>query len=279
MGSRSTTPRGEPDAGTSGGTGPIHSTVRAATSVRGARSRITDRFRTSVAATPGRRRWRSRRWCGPLGCAGTAACSRWGAGAGSRCRRLLRLLRPKRLTGLDIDGALLEQARSRTEGLGIELLEGDVRVLPFPEASFDLVVDFGTCYHVSRRAQALREIARVLAVGWTLRLRDAPKPAAGASRALAGDERSRGTPCPSSFPTGTRCFGPAASRLDSADARYFLSLPLVELVDLLSVAEASPRRVDFERVGRALVCAAAVLLDGVLVAGRPRRPWTCARSR
>ena len=40
-----------------------------------------------------------------------------------------------------------------------------MRGLPFPEASFDLVVDFGTCYHVSRRAQALREIARVLAVG------------------------------------------------------------------------------------------------------------------
>ena len=36
-----------------------------------------------------------------------------------------------------------------------------MRVLPFPEASFDLVVDFGTCYHVSRRALALREITRV----------------------------------------------------------------------------------------------------------------------
>jgi SAM-dependent methyltransferase len=42
---------------------------------------------------------------------------------------------------------------------------GDVRALPFPDASFDLVVDFGTCYHVSRREQALREIARVLATG------------------------------------------------------------------------------------------------------------------
>jgi SAM-dependent methyltransferase len=88
-----------------------------------------------------------------------------GCGRGVALPSLLRLLRPKRLTGLDIDGVLLGQARSRAEGLGIELLVGDVRALPFPDASFDLVVDFGTCYHVSRRGQALREIARVLAQG------------------------------------------------------------------------------------------------------------------
>jgi SAM-dependent methyltransferase len=88
-----------------------------------------------------------------------------GCGRGVALPCLLRLLRPKRLTGLDVDAALLEQARSRAEGLEIELLTGDVRGLPFPKASFDLVVDFGTCYHVSRRGQALREIARVLAVG------------------------------------------------------------------------------------------------------------------
>ena len=100
-----------------------------------------------------------------LGLRGDCRVLEVGCGRGAALPTLLRLLRPKRLTGLDIDGALLEQARSRTEGLGIELLEGDVRVLPFPEASFDLVVDFGTCYHVSRRALALREITRVLAVG------------------------------------------------------------------------------------------------------------------
>ncbi len=88
-----------------------------------------------------------------------------GCGRGVALPSLLRLLRPKCLTGLDIDAVLLGQARSRAEGLGIELLVGDVRALPFPDASFDLVVDFGTCYHVSRRGQALREIARVLAQG------------------------------------------------------------------------------------------------------------------
>ena len=88
-----------------------------------------------------------------------------GCGRGVALPSLLRLLRPRRLTGLDIDGALLEHARSRAEGLEIELIEGDLRFVPFSDASFDLVVDFGTCYHVSRRAQALHEIARVLAQG------------------------------------------------------------------------------------------------------------------
>lgn len=90
-----------------------------------------------------------------------------GCGRGVALPPLLRLLRPRRLTGLDIDGTLLEHARSRVRGhgLAIELLEGDVRRLPLPDASFDLVVDFGTCYHVSRRGQALSEIARVLAAG------------------------------------------------------------------------------------------------------------------
>jgi SAM-dependent methyltransferase len=100
-----------------------------------------------------------------LGLRGDCRVLEVGCGRGVALPTLLRLLRPKRLAGLDIDGALLEQARSRTQGLGIELVEGDVRGLPFPEASLDLVVDFGTCYHVSRRALALREIARVLVAG------------------------------------------------------------------------------------------------------------------
>jgi len=90
-----------------------------------------------------------------------------GCGRGVALPALSRLLRPRRLVGLDVDGCLLEQARERTDGLagGIELREGDVRTLPFDDASFDLVVDFGTCYHVARRAQALREISRVLVAG------------------------------------------------------------------------------------------------------------------
>jgi ubiquinone/menaquinone biosynthesis C-methylase UbiE len=90
-----------------------------------------------------------------------------GCGRGVALPVLSRLLQPRRLVGLDVDTSLLARARERTEPLGcaVELRKGDVRALPFPDASFDLVVDFGTCYHVARRAQALREVARVLADG------------------------------------------------------------------------------------------------------------------
>jgi len=90
-----------------------------------------------------------------------------GCGRGIALPSLARLLQPTRLVGLDIDGALLACAGTRALGhrLAPELVEGDVRQLPLPDASFDLVVDFGTCYHIARQGQALREIARVLAVG------------------------------------------------------------------------------------------------------------------
>ncbi len=90
-----------------------------------------------------------------------------GCGRGVAIAPLLQCLRPRRLVGLDVDPGLLERARDRLRRRSgdVELCKGDVRQLPFPDASFDLVIDFGTCYHVGRRAQALREIARVLSPG------------------------------------------------------------------------------------------------------------------
>ena len=83
---------------------------------------------------------------------------------------LARLLRPSRLVGLDPEAGFLEEARLRLADAGVaaELVPGDVRRLPFPDAAFDLVVDFGTCYHIARPEAALAEIARVLAPGGLL---------------------------------------------------------------------------------------------------------------
>jgi SAM-dependent methyltransferase len=90
-----------------------------------------------------------------------------GCGRGVALPPLAELLRPTRLAGLDVDGALLEEAAARLRRRGVlaELVEGDVRELPFPDASFDVVLDFGTCYHIARPGRALVEIARVLAEG------------------------------------------------------------------------------------------------------------------
>ena len=90
-----------------------------------------------------------------------------GCGRGVALPGLARLLRPSRLVGLDIEPAFFAEAGQRLEVAGVvaELVPGDVRRMPFLRASFDLVVDFGTCYHIARPGAALAEIARVLAPG------------------------------------------------------------------------------------------------------------------
>jgi SAM-dependent methyltransferase len=93
-----------------------------------------------------------------------------GCGQGNALVPLARLCAPRRLVGLDVDGQATAAARQRVEAAGIqaELFEGDVRRLPFPDGAFDVVVDFGTCYHIAWPEQALREIVRVLAPGGRL---------------------------------------------------------------------------------------------------------------
>jgi ubiquinone/menaquinone biosynthesis C-methylase UbiE len=89
-----------------------------------------------------------------------------GCGRGVALPVFARCLRPARLVGLDNDPDLLAVARKAVAAsCPIELEEGDVRCLPFADASFDVVIDFGTSYHIDRPGRALREIARVLRVG------------------------------------------------------------------------------------------------------------------
>lgn len=94
-----------------------------------------------------------------------------GCGRGVALPVLAERLAPVELVGLDIDAALLAEADERVRRTGTEatLIEGDVRDLPFAGGRFDVVIDFGTCYHASdtmqgRRA-ALGEVARVLCEG------------------------------------------------------------------------------------------------------------------
>jgi ubiquinone/menaquinone biosynthesis C-methylase UbiE len=90
-----------------------------------------------------------------------------GCGRGVALAPLAEHRRPSRLVGLDVDRALLAEARRRLgrRGIDAELVAGDVRAMPFPDASFDVVVDFGTCWHIAGAERALHEIERVLAPG------------------------------------------------------------------------------------------------------------------
>ena len=94
-----------------------------------------------------------------------------GCGRGVALPVLARRLRPEALVGVDVDSSLIELARRRVVRTGTRAVVhvADVRDLPFDDGTFDLVIDFGTCYHVSGgksgRLTALNEISRVLRAG------------------------------------------------------------------------------------------------------------------
>jgi SAM-dependent methyltransferase len=88
-----------------------------------------------------------------------------GCGRGIALPVISRLCRPSRLVGVDIDDSLLCEAAANTMDIDVELIRADARELPFPDEAFGVVIDFGTCYHISHAADAMSEIARVLAPG------------------------------------------------------------------------------------------------------------------
>jgi ubiquinone/menaquinone biosynthesis C-methylase UbiE len=90
-----------------------------------------------------------------------------GCGRGIALPVLDRLCSPRRLVGLDIDPELLVEAAAnlREHGTRAQLVAADVRRMPFADGAFDVIVDFGTLYHIAKPQAASAEIARVLAPG------------------------------------------------------------------------------------------------------------------
>jgi ubiquinone/menaquinone biosynthesis C-methylase UbiE len=92
-----------------------------------------------------------------------------GPGPGGLAVELARRVRDLRLTGLDIDPAMVERAtlRARREGFDDRLafVIGDVAALPFPDASFDFVTSSFSVHHWPAAAAGFAEIRRVLRPG------------------------------------------------------------------------------------------------------------------
>ncbi|HVD38215.1 MAG TPA: class I SAM-dependent methyltransferase [Solirubrobacterales bacterium] len=90
-----------------------------------------------------------------------------GCGRGIALPVIDQLCRPSLLVGLDIDPELLVEAAAnlREHGTAAQLCAGDVRRMPFADESFDVVIDFGTLFHIAKPQAASAEIARILAPG------------------------------------------------------------------------------------------------------------------
>ena len=69
------------------------------------------------------------------------------------------------VTLTDFSAGMLETARQNTGHLAADYAVADVQALPYPDASFDVVIANMMLYHVPDIAQALRELRRVLRPG------------------------------------------------------------------------------------------------------------------
>lgn len=88
-----------------------------------------------------------------------------GCGRGVALRAFAERLEPEFLVGIDPERGFLSEFVASGGLRFAGVVAADVRTLPFPERAFDLVVDFGTTFHIRRADVALHETARVLAPG------------------------------------------------------------------------------------------------------------------
>jgi len=88
-----------------------------------------------------------------------------GCGNGAGAELIMEYFRPRSFKALDPDPAMLKLARKRLSGTIAEVIEGDAQRLPFPDASFDAVFNFGIVHHLEDWRGGIREVARVLKPG------------------------------------------------------------------------------------------------------------------
>jgi malonyl-CoA O-methyltransferase len=77
-----------------------------------------------------------------------------------------------RATGVDLSPEMLAEGRRNPALAGIELIEGDLRALPLPDRSFDLVWCRLMIGHLAELDRAYAELARVAAPGATVIVTD-----------------------------------------------------------------------------------------------------------
>jgi len=88
-----------------------------------------------------------------------------GCGHGGGASYLTRTLRPATYTGLDLNWAGIKLCRKRHKVPGLTFVTGDAEKLPFPDESFDAVVNVESSHCYPHLSRFLAEVARVLRPG------------------------------------------------------------------------------------------------------------------
>ena len=86
-------------------------------------------------------------------------------GHGGGASYLTRALRPAKYTGLDLNPKGVEFCKNRHRLVGLDFVQGDAENLPFPENSFDAVINVEASHCYPDFPRFLSEVARVLKPG------------------------------------------------------------------------------------------------------------------
>ena len=99
-----------------------------------------------------------------------------GCGAGTDTLVAAHMVGPEgRVVGIDMTPEMLAKARAAAAELGatnVELLEAEAERLPFPDASFDVVISNGVIDLIPDKDAVFAEIFRVLAPGGRMQVAD-----------------------------------------------------------------------------------------------------------
>jgi ubiquinone/menaquinone biosynthesis C-methylase UbiE len=88
-----------------------------------------------------------------------------GCGHGGGASYLMRTLRPASYTGLDFNPAGIAFCRKTHNLVGVDFVHGDAERLPFPDESFDAVINVESSGAYPHFSRFLAEVARVLRPG------------------------------------------------------------------------------------------------------------------
>lgn len=87
-------------------------------------------------------------------------------GHGGGASYLMRTLRPERYTGLDLNPTGIRFCRQQHASVpGLDFVQGDAEALPFPDQSFDTVINIEASHCYASFPQFLTEVVRVLKPG------------------------------------------------------------------------------------------------------------------
>jgi SAM-dependent methyltransferase len=86
-------------------------------------------------------------------------------GAGGGASYITRTLGPAAYTGLDLNPASIEKCRKSHDVPGLDFVQGDAQNLPFPDESFDAVINVEASHQYPEFQTFLAEVVRVLRPG------------------------------------------------------------------------------------------------------------------